>query len=612
MSDQEFTKEQQNYLQGFTMGADVARAVRGLPVLSGSGNAEMIKIGEKLVGADSKGALPSGPEVIHYEAQQAVLSSGKKLAKEEQAKFDKNALDMWDEIQAHSREARFPKGTDGFLFKFHGLFYVSPAQEGYMTRLRLPGGQIKGFQFRAVADLASNYAGGYADITTRANLQLREIGPENGMNILTGFQDAGLINRGSGADNVRNITCNPTAGFDPQEMIDTLPFAKELHYHILNHRELFGMPRKFNIAFDGGGRISTLEDTNDIAFNAVRITVENATESTPAGIYFRLGLGGITGHEDFARDTGVLLRPEESTSVSDAILKVFIKNGDRTDRKKARLKYVLDAWGFDKFIAEVEKERGQEFLRFPLDKCEKPESIDPFGHVGVHAQSQPGMNYIGLVLPVGRMTPEQMHSIADIADEFGSGDIRLTVWQNLIIPNIADEAIDVVKERIEATGLDWNTTNIRSGLVACTGNAGCKFAASNTKAHAKQLADYLEERIELEQPINIHLTGCPHSCAQHYIGDIGLIGTKVDVGEDEDMVEGYHIFVGGGYGEKQKIGRELFPSQTFADVTVRVEQILSAFLEQRTDENESFSSFANRHSIEQLQEMCNSKELVNA
>ena len=182
---------------------------------------------------------------------------------------------------AAATQGQFPKSTDVLLYKFHGLFFVAPAQHAFMCRLRMPGGSLKSYQFRAVADLAQAYGGGYADVTTRANLQIREIEAHNAIHILTGLRECGIENRGSGADNIRNVTASPTSGFDPQELIETLPLAKAMHYYILNHRELYGLPRKFNIAFDGGGSISALEDTNDIGFTAVEVPEAHATDDVP-------------------------------------------------------------------------------------------------------------------------------------------------------------------------------------------------------------------------------------------------------------------------------------------------------------------------------------------
>ncbi|MCA1686740.1 MAG: NirA family protein, partial [Planctomycetia bacterium] len=377
-----------------------------------------------------------------------------------------------------------------------------------------------------------------------------------------------------------------------------LPLAREMHHYILNHREMYGLPRKFNIAFDGGGLISSLDDTNDIGFNAVRVSEDSAAEGVTPGVYFRLTLGGITGHKDFARDTGVLLRSEECVPTAAAVVRVFVRSGDRTDRKKARLKYVLDAWGFEKFVAEVEKELGKPLRKVAGDRCQSPARDDRWGHVGVHPQKQEGKSYVGVVLPVGRMTSEQMDGLAAIADRFGSGTIRLTVWQNLLISDVENSDIPEVKQAIGALDLGWDASSVRSGLVACTGNAGCKFAASDTKTHAMILARYLEERVTIDQPVNIHVTGCPNSCAQHYVGDVGLEATKVEVGDE--MVEGYHLCVGGGYGAEQGVGRRLIDSMPFDTIPPAVERLLKHYLANRGGPGESFAAFTRRYSLEAL------------
>ena len=406
------------------------------------------------------------------------------------------------------------------------------------------------------------------------------------------------MNQGAGGDNVRNVTAGPTSGFDTKEIIETLPLAQQLHWYLINHRDLYGLPRKFNISFDGRGTISPLSDTNDIGFFAVQITDDLATDAMPAGVYFQVRLGGITGHLDLARSTSVLVAPEDCCDMAGAILKVFIKNGDRTDRKKARLKYLLDDWGFERFMGEVETEFGKTLIKVDEEKLDFPDPENRFGHVGFHPQKQTGKSYVGLVLPVGRLQADQVRGIADIANKFGDGTIRLTVWQNLLIPHIDDDKKEAVKSAIEAIGLHWQATSMRAGLVACTGSRGCKFAAADTKGQALKLADFLEQEIELDQPLNIHVTGCHHSCAQHYIGDIGLMGTAVTKGED--MVDGYHVVVGGGYGSRGRMGRQLFDAVAFDDVPPLVLRLLSAYKENRSDEQESFVNFASRHSDEQL------------
>jgi ferredoxin-nitrite reductase len=584
MNTQDFTEEQKQYLDGFVAGAGIRKSL-ALPQLGQGG----------------------GPTDIHRLAQDRQTAAGRKLVNEEKAKREKNGLDIWDEVAVHARDGRFPKGTDVFMFKFQGLFYVAPAQDSFMSRLRFPGGVMTSHQMRGLADLAQDCAGGYADVTTRANLQLREIGPRHTVPLLMGLADLGIINRGSGADNIRNVTASPTAGIDRQELIDTRPLARELHHYILNHREMYGLPRKFNIAFDGGGTIAALEDTNDIGFTAVRVAEE---KSVPAGVYFRLTLGGITGHKDFARDTGFMVRPEHCTVVSHAIVNAFSELGDRSDRKKARLKYVLDKMGFEGFLNEVEKHLAKlrpltpssphPLISFPLDQCEPRPAVHRTAHVGFHPQNQADLNSVGVALPVGRISASQMRGLAKIADRHGSGTIRLTVWQNLLISDIPSDEIDQVKLEIEAMGLHYDATNVRAGLVACTGSAGCKYANANTKRHATEIAAYVEQKLALDTPVNIHLTGCHHSCAQHYIGDIGLIATKVTVSGTDDMVEGYHLHVGGGYGESRAIARELHRDVPAAEAPHVVERLLRTYLDHRTGYGESFIEFVTRHDVEQL------------
>ncbi|GAC1334983.1 MAG: hypothetical protein NVSMB26_18650 [Beijerinckiaceae bacterium] len=360
------------------------------------------------------------------------------------------------------------------------------------------------------------------------------------------------------------------------------------------------MPRKFNVAFDGAGIIHTLEDTNDIGFQAVEVGDGAPIE---AGTYYRLALGGITGHKDFARDTGVVLKTGDAVKVADAICQVFVDSGNRTDRAKARLKYVLDDWGFDKFLEAVEQKLGTKLTRLDGVHVKPRGPHDRLAHIGVHAQKQPGLNWIGIVLPVGKMMADQMRALAEIARELGDGDIRLTVWQNLLISGIPDAKVEDAKRRIEAAGFDWKSSMVRAGLVACTGNRGCKFAASDTKGHAAAIADYIEPRLSVDQPVNIHLTGCPNSCAQHYVGDIGLLATKVAIGDDDDQVEGYHVHVGGGFGSDAKIGRLIYENVTAEETPQHVERLLAAYMKHRASPDETFFVFANRVEIDALKAM---------
>jgi ferredoxin-nitrite reductase len=287
-------------------------------------------------------------------------------------------------------------------------------------------------------------------------------------------------------------------------------------------------------------------------------------------------------------------------TVAVVMIRVFIENGDRTDRKKARLKYLIDKWGAEKFLAETQKKLSFPLVKVSMEKCVLRPPALRHGHIGVYRQKQKGKNYIGAVIPVGVMSTRQMRRIADIAANYGSGQLRLTPWQNLLIPDIADGFVETVKRQLVRMGFHHEATNIAGGLVACTGNTGCKWAATDTKGHAVALAAHLNKRAQLDLPINIHLTGCPHSCAQHYIGDIGLQGVKVSSGGTTG--EGYNIVFGGGSGANAGIAQDVFKGISIGEVPVLLERVLKTYLEKRQS-GETFTSFTRRHEVKQLQEM---------
>ena len=585
---QAFTAEQKEYLAGLLAGV-AHRQLR-----------------DKTAGSSPLDAEPgsAGPA-----AAPAIF--GTPLAdatKQELWKHQEHPLDSWDRVLAHATEGKFPNEEDTFRFRYFGMFYVAPAQNSFMLRCRIPAGELSAAQLSGLAGIADDFGNGKAAITTRSNIQIREIAPRNLVNVLTRLQSLGLTSKGSGVDNVRNITASPTAGFDPQELIDTRPFAHALHHYILNSRDLYNLPRKFNVAFEGGGTIDTVADTNDIGFMAVRVAAaseavsvkDGAAHKLEAGVYFRVELAGITGHKQLASDAGLIVAPEQVVQVAAAMIRVFTENGDRTNRKKARLKYLIDTWGIEKFVTETQKKLGFPLLRFPIAKCTPSPPAVRHGHIGVYRQKQKGLNYIGVVVPVGVMSTKQMRRLSELATNYGSGQVRLTPWQNLLIPDVPDGFVETVKRALRRTGLECEASALAGALVACTGNTGCKYAATDTKGHALALAEYLNKRLQLDQPINIHFTGCPHSCAQHYVGDIGLQGVKVASGSVSG--EGYNIVLGGGTGAHAGIGHEVFKGISSAEVPLLLERILKTYLESRKP-NESFLDFTRRHDLKQLQEL---------
>ncbi len=558
-----FTDEQKHYLDGFFAGVRERAAVfadlfpQGIP---GSASAETA-------------AEPEDPTA------------------EERIKREEHPLDSYYRLAANAKFGQIPDKEETFRFKWHGLFFLSPVKDAYMSRLRIPGGQLNSHQLAELADIAGKLTSGYVQVTTRANFQMRLIKPADTIQFLHRIQAIGLHTRGSGADNIRNLTGNPTAGVDPAELIDCTPYLKALGDEILNHRDFYNLPRKFNIAFDGGGLIGSVQDTNDIGIKAVR---------NGDAIVFRICLGGATGHKAFAKDCGIEVEPERIVDVVLAMVRVFIGNGDRTNRKKARLKHLLESWTLEQYVSETEKLLGFPLKRIPPDAAilAYAEETVPHSHIGAYPQKRDGLFYLGIALPAGQITPKQMRRLAELSENYASGDIRLTVWQNIVIPNIPAAYLQTFKKAVVKMGLDWKQSNIAGGVIACTGSRYCKYASTDTKGHALELTKHLEKRLALDQPVNIHFTGCPHSCAQHHMGDIGLLGAKTADGR-----EAYHVFVGGGFGSRANCGRQIYQAMPFDELKPTVERMLRVYQERRGSPEESFQSFANRHDTGSLQVM---------
>ncbi|MEA5506485.1 precorrin-3B synthase [Halotia wernerae UHCC 0503] len=473
-----------------------------------------------------------------------------------------------------------------------GLFYTTPAQDGILFRLRIPGGILDSQKCRAIADIAQQYGGGYVDVTNRANIQIREIDGNINTAVLKYLQDMGLGSRNPAVDHIRNIMTSPTAGIDPQEVIDTRPFVQSWNDYIEAHPALSGLSAKFSVGFDGGGIVRVSDRLNDIAFVAVVVDGK---------VYFRLHLSvGAKGKPPVAM--GILLSPDQCLPVLAALANVYLNHLDINSRRKPRLREVVNSLGRESYMQEVEKSlpfalftredkvRKGQFSGLFLDK-----SDNQYQHIGIHPQRQKGLFYIGVILPLGRLESRQMKGLADLAQKHGSSSLRLTPWQNLLLTDIPQERLADVQREIAFLGLDSSTSKIKSGLVACSGSRGCAAATTDTKGHALALAKYLETRLTLDCPVNIHFSGCEKSCAQHSKGDITLLGVS------NGKMENYHIYVGDG-DSNQKFGRELYQYVSFDELPALVEQMIKVYQIKRINSRESFGEFANRHAIAQLKQ----------
>ncbi|MBR0898827.1 NirA family protein [Bradyrhizobium tropiciagri] len=580
-----FTEVQKRYLEGFMSGLQLGRSA-GLRGPS-----------KQTVASDAE---PTGPDAAHIRAQNRFLGEGKKLSEQEVIKREQHPFDGFDRLKEESRTNSPPSAADAFRWRWFGLFFQPMVGKTYMCRARVPNGSVKHWQFAELANLTERYGNGKVQISTRANLQIRDVQSKDTITVIQAYQEIGLTGLASGADNVRNVIGNPAAGIDPQELLDTRPYGKELHFQLLSDRSLSGIPRKFNVAFDGGGIIPLVEEGNDVAFVATNIKDGFGVEP---GIWFRLWIGGVPPHNIFAKDSGVIVRPSDAAKLSVAIVRVFIDYGNRAARNKARLKYLLDEIGPHKFFELVEERYGNKLTRVSADAISDRPPADRTAHIGVRPQKQAGLNWIGVAMPLGMMTSEQVRGLAKLAHDLGDGDIRTTIWQNLLISGIADHNVPLATAAIEALGLAVKASPIRTGLVACTGTLGCKYANTATKRHALEIASWCEERVAIDTPLNIHVTGCPNSCAQAGISDIGLLGTKVSKNEEEDSVEGYHIYAGGSFGPNGTFGKEVFRDVPADEAPSFVESLLRAYVANRTAPDEPFVVFASRYDGEALKKL---------
>jgi ferredoxin-nitrite reductase len=571
-----FNADQKEWLDGFLKAASA---------LSGS------------VGGDGAPCPYPAEAMAGYKAQTRWLAEGKRLSKEEDIKRRRNPHLFRTRLTELDAQGEFPAGEENFLARFHGIFNVAPTQERPMSRFRIPGGIVNFLQAKAMASIARDCADGDVWLTTRSNVQVRNIQPGKMSELLVRLEEVGLGARGSGADNIRNVVGNPTAGIDANELLDVRPLCRAWHHHVLHTEDLHGLPRKFNVAFDGGNAIAALEDTNDIGLRACRLS-GNATN--PDGVYLRLVLGGITGHKDFARDTGVLLSLDEWLPAVHEMLMVFLENGNRGQRGKSRLKYVLDDWGFEKFLKTVEERLPFALRRVALSECEFAPATDRAAHLGAHEQRQDGLSWLGVHVPVGKLTADQFDGVSRIARQHGDGDIRLTVWQNLLISGIPTGNIQTVRQELAGIGLKSDPDGILQGLIACTGSEGCKHGQAATKSTALAIEERLAGKLPAESPLNIHLTGCPHSCAQHYVGDIGLLGTGVEI--DGIRHDGFHVLIGGGTGNNPRCAVQVLAAVPASRIPEIVENLVGVWLEKRLD-NETFADFTLRHDAQQLQSL---------
>jgi ferredoxin-nitrite reductase len=483
----------------------------------------------------------------------ALESNKIKLNKIEKAKAQKDGLAVKDELEQFAQMGweALDKTDLEVRLKWLGVFFRPVTPGKFMLRLRLPNGLLNSQQMNTLAQIVQRYGeDGSADITTRQNIQLRGVRLEDLPEIFRQFEQVNLTSIQSGMDNVRNLTGSPVAGIDPDELFDTRELNQKLQDLITNNSKgnykFSNLPRKFNIAIEGARDNSIHAEINDVAFVP-------AFKDDRFG--FNVLVGGYLSAQRCAEaiPMNVWVEPHDVIELSRAILTVYTDNGLteglRENRAKARLMWLIDTWGVEKFRAEVAKEMGKTLE----DAVEKDEiTQDKKDHLGIHPQKQEGFSYVGLHIPMGRLDAESMFELARLADVYGNGEIRLTVEQNAIIPYIANENIETFLGEPLLEKFSLNPSTLTRSVISCTGARYCNFAIIETKQRALKMAQELDQELDLPERVRIHWTGCPNSCGQAQAGDIGLLGTKVR--KDGKPVEGVVIYTGGKVGKGAKLG----------------------------------------------------------
>ncbi|HEY9797237.1 MAG TPA: ferredoxin--nitrite reductase [Leptolyngbyaceae cyanobacterium] len=499
-----------------------------------------------------------------------------KLNKIEQAKAAKHPLLLRQELE-HFASIGW-KAMDEFErnqgLKWLGFFYRTVTPGKFMLRMRIPNGILTSGQMRVLAEIVQRYCQGSgfqdqgnADITTRQNLQLRGMRIEDLPTIFDRLLQAGLTSVQSGMDNVRNITGSPVAGIDAAELIDTRGLVRNLQDMITNNGEgnlaLSNLPRKFNIAVAGGRDNSVHAEINDLGYIP-------AYKDGVLG--FNIIVGGYFAPNQYvaAIPLNAWISPEDVVPLAEAMLIVFRDNGSRANRQKCRIMHLINEWGIETFREEVEKQLGH-----PLEPAAEKDEIDwdKRDHIGVYPQKQVGLNYVGLHVPIGRLYAHEMFELARMAEVYGSGEIRLTVEQNLIVPNIPDSRLrPFLEEPLLRDRFSIAPEKLNRGLVSCTGNEFCGFAIIETKNRALELTKELEAELLLPRPIRIHWTGCPNSCGQPQVADIGFIGTKTR--KNDQTVEAVDIWMGGKVGKDAHLGKEVMKKVPCEDLKAVVRELL--------------------------------------
>lgn len=532
-----------------------------------------------------------------------------KAQRVERLKHAKNAWEHFEEIRGFASQgySSVPAEWLGTYFRTWGVYTQGDglgvvggtggegkATQYFMVRVRIPNGLLRSDQVRTVADLAERHARGVADITVRQNIQLHWVTLESLPEVMETLWAAGLTTTGACGDVARNITGCPVAGLDAHEIVDASPLALAINQELGGANEFYNLPRKFKISVTGCRSWCSYPEINDVALTA---TIRKRASRSEVGFSLRVG-GGLSNDPHIAVRLNAFVRWEQVVPVARGVAEIFRASETlRQSREKARLKFLFlqQGWTAERFLEELEQRIG-----FALDPAEEEETpVDVHrDHVGIHAQKQEGLAYVGASVLRGRITPQQLRTAAALADRYADGRIRTTTMQNLLIVNVPQHDASAVAQELELAALPVQASVFARGTVACTGSEFCKLALTETKSFARWLTSELEDRLpNFQEQLRLHVTGCPNSCGQHWIADIGIEGKKIKV--DGQMVDAYYFCVGGSVGQVATIARPVGYRCAALDVPDAIERLLVEFSSRR-EPSENVQRFLARHSNEDI------------
>lgn len=528
-----------------------------------------------------------------------------KAQRMERLKRDKNPWEAFNEVREFARQGRasvVPEWASAY-FKWWGIYTQGDgvgavggkggeglSSEYFMMRVGIPNGIIRSDQMRVIAEIAKKHARNLADITVRQNIQLHWLTIESLPEIVDSLSAIGLSPKGACGDVVRNVTGCPLAGIDHEEILDASPLALDIAHKLIANPEFYNLPRKFKISVSGCSVWCNYPELNDVALTAVR-------RGSEVGYSLRVG-GGLSNQPHLAVKLDAFIKPEQAFDAVRGVAEIFRDEQVlRESRDRARLKYLFtrEGWTAEKFLRELESRLGYKLEPGVAD--DEPEDILR-DHVGIHKQKQPGLSFVGASVLRGRLTGDQLAAGAELAERFGSGNLRATVMQNLIFIDVPTESAGALAGEIEKIGLRVEGSTFWRGAIACTGTEFCKLAITETKGFTRWLVEELEELVpQFDEQLKLNVTGCPNGCGQHWIADIGLEGKKVK--QDGKMVDAYYFCVGGAVGKYAGIARQVGYRVAATEAPAAIARLLRSYLSERRPA-ENLRAYFGRHTEEEL------------